>query len=272
MTVNSFNAEFGYELIATIPYAYWLHKHGKLDKTISARDTECLYYFSPHHEINPKKRSWFWEISKTPVTAVHMMHKNGIPNSYIHKPELNLERWEAPPYKKAYANDWAVFDKPTYVVYNRYNNEWPGNPKLNSPINFFSLEFLTDVFSVLNVNYQVLYCNVEGSPELYDNAPPLHLEDRQLCKDFGVVHIQDLLEKHPGLTYNQVQMYYFANCQNFLTMNGGGGILASYFGGKNIIYTKRCQEMITGDFEYYHLFGDSQIRVVNTYEEVMECL
>jgi hypothetical protein len=36
-----------------------LHSKGMLEKTISAIDTECLYYFSPNHEINKEPRSWY---------------------------------------------------------------------------------------------------------------------------------------------------------------------------------------------------------------------
>ena len=264
--LNSYNSEFGYELIATIPYAYWLFKNGLLKGTISGKDTQCFYYFSPCHEINPEQRSG--SIGK--VKKVDLMYKAGIPNCYIHKPYLNLEKWEAPPYKKIYSNDWAKFEKPTFVVYNRYNNEWPG--KINKPINYFSLDFLAELFSILNRNYQVLYCNIEGQKDLYDNSPPLFLNDYNLCKEQKVTHIKDLLTKHPELTYNQIQLYYFSNCENFLTMNGGGGILASYFGGRNIIYTKFCTELQRGDYGYYHLLGNSKIMVVKTYDEIRKIL
>jgi hypothetical protein len=52
-------------------------------------------------------------------------------------------------------------------------------------------------------------------------------------------------------------------------MNGGGGILASYFGGRNLIYSKQSKELQTGDFGYYHLFGGSEIKVVQSYDEIL---
>lgn len=264
MIINSYNPEFGYELISVLPYAYWLYKQKLLKETISAVDTECLYYFSPKHTINPEKRSWY----NGNTTAIIKMTRDGIPNSFIHKKMIDTDRFLPPPYKTAYKNDWARFDRPILVVYNRYNNEWPANPDLNKPVNFFSLEFLDSVFKKYSEKFQVLYFNVEGTPELYDNAPPIHLEDIGLCKKYGVLHIIDLKEKHPGLTYNQLQMYYFSNCGRFLTMNGGGGILASYFGGINVIYSKYSKELEFGDFEYYHLFGGSDIKVCKSYPEV----
>jgi len=253
MTINSFNPEFGYELISVLPYAYWLHKQGLLTKTISAKGTEPLYYFSPKHEIDPSPRSWF----NGGTTAVYLMVQAGIPNAVIHKPKLDTDRFLPPPYKNAYANDWAKFKKPMFVIYNRYNNEWPGRPELNKPINYFSLELLDRLFTLLKPKYDILYCNIEGQTDLYDNAPPIKIKDYELCLKHGVTHIKDLLIKHSGLSYNQIQLYYFANCDRFLTMNGGGSILASYFGGQNIIYTKYCKELECGDFSYYHLFGGS---------------
>lgn len=264
MIVNSYNPEFGYELISVLPFAYWLHKQGNLEETISAVDTECLYYFSPKHTINPEGRSWY----NGNTTSVIKMMRDGIPNVFIHKSMIDKERFLPPPYKQAYKNDWARFDKPMFVVYNRYNNEWPADPNFNKPINYFSLELLDEIFEKYKYKYQILYFNVEGTPELYDNAPPIHFEDIELCKKHKVIHIMDLKDKHPGLTYNQIQMYYFSNCDRFLTMNGGGGILASYFGGINVIYSKYSKELEFGDFNYYDLFGGSDIRVCRSYLEV----
>jgi hypothetical protein len=264
--INSYNPEFGYELISVLPYAYWLYKQRRLKKTISAKDTECLYYFSPKHEINPEQRSWY--SGKT--ASIILLNDEGVPNAFIHKSNLDLSRFSPPPYKKAYKNNWAVFEKPTFVIYNRYNNEWPAG--LNEPINFFSLEILEVLFNKLKDKYSVLYCNIHGQPDLYDNAPPIEIEDRELCERLRVTHVMDLQEKHPGLSYNQILLYYFSNCKLFLTMNGGGSILASYFGGKNIIYSKQSKELITGDFGYYHLFGGSEIKVVNTYDEILKNL
>lgn len=261
--VNSYNPEFGYELISVLPYAYWLYKNGLLDKTISAKDTECLYYFSPNHCINPTQRSWYYGLTN----AVNMIHASGVPNAFIHKRSLDISRFMPPPYKQAYKNNWAVFKKPTMVIYNRYNNEWPAS--INRPVNFFSLDFLDILFQKIK-DYHILYCNIQNQYDLYDNAPPIEIADRELCKSRNVTHVMDLQEKHPGLSFNQILLYYFSNCELFLTMNGGGGILASYFGGKNIIYTKQCKELESGDFGYYHLFGGSEIKVVNTYEEILK--
>lgn len=262
MIINSFNCEFGYELIAVVPYAYWLYENHQLRGTISGTDSKCLYYFSPSHEINPSRRSWYYGES----TALAELIKQGVPNAWIHRSELDTRKWIPPPYKKAYANDWAKLPKEHIVIYNRYNNEWA--ERIDSPVNYFDLELLERLFRLFK-NYSVIYVNVDGHEELYDHSNPIKMQDRELCAEYGVTHIDDLIERHPGLTYNQVQMYYFANTKKFITMNGGGGILASYFGGENIIYTKYCKELEYGDFNYYPLLGGSKIKVVNTYEDII---
>jgi len=253
-TVNSENVEFGYELISVIPYAYYLYTINELEGTISGVGSEPLYYFSPDHKINTDSRSWY------------NIDKLTTPNKWIHA-ALDLRKFYPPPYKLIFGNKKYFFD---LVVYNRYNNEWPGVPELNRPINYFSIELLKFIFSHFKGN--ILYCNIEGNKELYDNAPPLYFPDRQLVKKYdNVTHISELDED-----YNLAQLMAFANCPLFLTTNGGGCILASYFGGRNIIYTNpqningriRPAEDQTNDFNYYHLFGGSEIIHVNTYDEI----
>ena len=37
--------EFGYEIACSIPYAYWLHKQGELEKVITCKGMKPFYYF-----------------------------------------------------------------------------------------------------------------------------------------------------------------------------------------------------------------------------------
>ena len=132
MIVNSQNTEFAYELISALPYAYYLHSNGLLKGTISAIDTECLYYFSPKHRINPSQRSWY----NTPKAK-------SIPNIDIHKPFLRKEQFLPPPLKKQYANKRFKFDKELVIICNRHNIEWG-----KKPINYFSLDMLRNMFNL----------------------------------------------------------------------------------------------------------------------------
>jgi hypothetical protein len=248
MVVNSYNNEFGYELISCVPYAYWLHKRGLLKKTISGHDTESLYYFSPKHVINPEARTWYnYGLMDTP-------------NRDIHKSELDLRQFEAPPYKEIYGG---VYDY-DIVICNRYNKEWPGVFELSKPINYFSLEWLEDFF-YRNADKKIAYLNISGFKKHYDNSPPLPFADYELCQQHSNVnHILDIYESG---SLNLLQMQIMAGSSEFHTLNGGYSILASYFGGVNYIYTKPVtirgrtypREVEKGDFNYYHNFGNSEI-------------
>lgn len=243
MKIDSQNIEFGYELLSVIPHAYWLHKNKKLRSTRSGNDTKALYYFSPFHEINPAKRDW----SNTA--------KVKYPNIWIHKPYFDWSQSEIPPYKEHYANKEYKWNKETVVICNRHNEEWG-----RKPLNYFSLTALEKMFRMLQDLYQVVYINVDGYKELYDNAAPMPLGDFDLLKKFPkVINFHDLCK---GKSFNETQLKVFANCEKYVTMNGGHAILASFFGGENIIMSKYDQvhareitENVNSFYTFYHEFS-----------------
>lgn len=259
MVVKSHNVEFGYELIAALPYAYSLHLQGKLTGTISGVGSEPLYFFSPDHKIDPSPR----DFANTAAAAKE------IPNMWIHKPKLDKSNWVPPPLKEHYLPMAIWFTKPTVVIYNRYNYEW-GKP----PINYFDLPTLRSLISMLEPHYKVVYFNVRGEESLEDNAHSMDLGDYRMIRDEfpSVVIIHDFTKKM-GLSYNEAQLRVFAGCSKFITMNGAPCILASYFGGENIIYTKECREITksVGSFwNWYGDFGGSHIRVVRSYNDLIQ--
>ncbi len=243
MIVKSENIEFGYELVSVIPYAYYLHSKGLLTGTESGNDTEPLYYFSPNHKINPKKRDF------------NNFKKVECPNIKIHKPKLDKTQFLIPPYKQVYLkNNPFNFDKELVIICNRHNTEW--NVK---PINYFDLKTLERMFDLLQDRYQIIYINVEGRPELYDNAPPRPFGDFELLKKYPkVLNIHDLVDS----SFNLTQLQLFAKCSKFITMNGGHALLAAYFGGENIIMSKhghpQAQELkpeVNSFYRWYHEFS-----------------
>jgi len=264
MIVNSYNIEFGYELISALPYAYYLHTKGLLEKTISGNDTECLYYFSPNHEINTEQRSWY----NTPKAV-------SIPNIDIHKPYLKKESFLVPDFKKQYANDKFKFKKETVIICNRYNIEWG-----KKPINFFNLKTLEKIFKLLQDDYQIIYINVDGVPELYDNAPPINLGDYELLKKYPkVLNIHDIKKDNKSISFNTLQLMLFANCEKYITLNGGHAILAAYFGGENIIMskygkpqTREINKGINSYYRWYHEFSGQRVRHAKNKDELIELI
>lgn len=254
--VHAGNVEFGYELIAALPYAYHLYLKGELKATTSGFDTAPLYWFSPDHRIEDAKRDWS-----------NMSKVQHLPNIRIHTDRLKMREWEPPPLLARYAPEAIRFKKPTVSICNRYNREW-GRP----PINFFSLAVLDKLIALLEKKYQVVYINNHGMPKYQDGAPSMPLGDyahlRKHHPKVKVIH--DLVPE--GGSYNETQLRVFAGCQRFITMNGGLGILASYFGGENIVYSKECREItpeVNSFYNWYHYLGGSIVKHVSSYEGLL---
>jgi hypothetical protein len=258
--VKSYNHEFAYELISVIPYAYYLWINGELEKTISAKLTEPLYYFSPDHEIDPTPRGMQ---GKGYI-------RSKIPNLQIHKPKLNTKQWIPPPYKDEFKNDEFIWDKPTICICNRYNKEWR-----RPPINFFSLDILDKMFDLLADKFQIVYFGTDILDDMQDLAHSMYLGDAQLCKHHPkVILFQDML-KDSVYTWNELMLMVFANCDHFITMNGGYSVMASYFGGTNVIYCKESKELnpkINSFNNWYHLFGGSKIIHCDSYDKVLNAI
>jgi hypothetical protein len=257
--INTFNSEFGYELISAVPFAYYLYLNNELEKTISGTYSEPLYYFSPNHEININNRSW--------DNTLKLMDSD-IPNAKIHTSKLDLNRFIVPPYKEYYANNEYKWSKPTICICNRYNYEW-GKP----PINYFSLDILDKIFKLVNEKYQIVYIGVDILDEMQDSANSLYLGDAEFCKKYpDVIFFQDIL-KNSNFTWNELLLRIFANCENFITMNGGYSILASFFGGTNLIYSNWCSEILPEENAFnrwYPEFSNSRVVVSRTYDEIID--
>jgi hypothetical protein len=258
MIVNSYNVEFGYELLTAIPYAYYLHTQGLLTGTISGKGSEALYYFSPDHRINPERRCW---------SNMSEFRKSGMPNVWIHRPELNTDQFAVPPYREQFSHVIQTPEKPIVCICNRYNDEW----NTGGPINYFDLECLDRLFGMLKEKYTVIYWVCEIPLKLRDEANPLKMNDREMIrsKHPEVIIFQDLLRRHKKYDWNTLQLGIFSKCHRFITMNGGYSILASYFGGVNIIYSKKCSEInpkINSFYRWYHKLGGSRIVHTPDYE------
>lgn len=260
--------EFGYELLSVIPYAYHLHKKGLLEETFSTKDTSVFYWFSNKHtEVEDLKRGW--QFTKN-------YREKKFPNINIHRTQLDWKQWENPIFKRVYEGARMTFEKETIVIINRYNVEWG-----EKPINFFDLKTLDRLFRALQNDYQIVYCNLGGVPELKsydDNAPAMDLGDYKFLKRYPkVIHIWDLFQKHKEKvkTINNLQMRVFAGCSKYITMNGGYGIWASMMGGENIIYSKRCNELKSSvnsfNSWYFKLEPEYKTMVnhVSSYSELM---
>lgn len=258
-SINSNCVEFGYELLSVLPYTYNLYTRGELLETISGYDTKCLYFFSPnHHEINCK-RSW---------DSVLEMKKENFPNINIHRNDLDWDFFTPPPFKDFYSDKSIVFDKETIVIFNRYNNEWG-----DQPINYLDNQTLDKLFELLNDNYQIVYLNLNHDDRYFDHLPPLDLNDHDVLNKYeNVLTFRSLNDMYPQYSINELQCRIFSNCTKYISSNGGQLILSSYFGGENIIFSKKCNELkpeVNSFYRWYDKLGGGLFHHVDNYNDLI---
>ncbi len=255
--ITSYDGEFGYELIGVVPYAYYLHLQHLLVKTESCKDTKALYYFSPQH------LETFVERRDVGLAQFPLKH--------IYFDSLDTSQWVPPPYKQQYANSIFRWDKPVAVISNKYNMEWN-----LPPINYLTTEMLVDTVGLLRDKYQVIYNRPESKHIVWDQAQKLEYDDKDVLKDkFGndVILMEEIHEQHPTLSFNTLQMMVYANTDRFVSVSGGNSILCSYFGGKNCIYAKKCEELCVSSYtNWYKYFGNAEITVATTLDELIRSL
>jgi len=263
MTINT-NPEFGIELTLVIPYAYWLHKQGKLEKVITSKGMKPFYYFCDNVEEK-------YEYRTVDNEAAGM---NSIPNNWIYGfkenaslyknewPEweefsqvergcgiLDYRQWTLPDYSKQFKNNKFKFTKPFIVISNRYNWEHDQPPK-----GYFDIECLYNIFNLLTQkgyiviykrpqntefpldqneintlrNQETLNANVEGIGLINDYELTSYYEDVYL--------LDDIVSDNPELTYNEVQLNLFANAEGFITMGGGSTLFPCFFKKPTVAY------------------------------------
>ena len=99
--------EFAFELLAVVPYAYWLHRQGRLEHTVSTPDTRCLYWFSPRHEERPSRGATCDH--RVPDRRGGLAALRPSPRS----PNARHGPWIPPPYRDVYRDERFRWDRPT---------------------------------------------------------------------------------------------------------------------------------------------------------------
>jgi hypothetical protein len=273
------NAEFSAELVLAVPYAYWLHTNNLLEKTIGTIDTKPLYFFSENHEEVPMQR-----------TIINEEGLKGIPNTWIHhnpivsnaRPGiLDFSQWKMPSFKTHYKNTVFVYDKPILVISNKYAAEWSG-----VPVNFLDIQILYDLIDYLQDSYTIIYKRPKSTDYVPDQNELHHVGDIQamidtgevitdyeLCRRMGVLLFDDLLRQHAELSYNKFQFMLFANCDNYISVQGGNSHICSLFGKTNINYIVQGRELRPGYFDkeaWYYKMNQCNTIPVSTYETLLK--
>lgn len=254
---TQFVGEFAPELQFALPFAYWHYKNGTLQKTQAAKYTKELYFFSPQHE----------EITDTRTPEGNYNFE--FPR-VLYSQDYNIHKWEQVPLKAHYANDIYVYDKPILIIANRYNSEWDG-----PPISFFSVDMLSFILDKLKQHYTVIYNRPRPQNITMDNSDIYDMNEFDWLKENhpDVILMEDLFTENKGKAnnFNHLQLMVYANASRFISVHGGTATLASYFGGINLILSKKGPEHHFNCFQkLYPKFSGATILHAKTDEDIKQ--
>lgn len=281
------NAEFGVELALAVPYAYWLHEHGQLETVITSKGMKPFYYF-----CNDVREEYSHRTIDNAEAGL-----NELPNNWIHgdtkagtvltKPGvLDYSKWKLPPYKDYYGT--GGHKRPTVFLTNIYNH--PDNSDVRH-YHHFSIQSLYEIFSVLkgkgydviykrerNINKEITFDQNEVNATHMQNDIVADVDEYGVMTDFDLTNhfdnvylFEDKVKESP-LNYNEVQLKILANCDKYISVCGGNGILSSCFGGITIIYVTQGRELRPNYFSeegYFHQLSKAKILpVIDLVEDI----
>jgi len=224
----SFEGEFGQELLFLLPFAYWHYKNGTLRSTRSAKYTKELYFFSPDHEEVFDKRT------------VEGNYNFEIPR-ILYSHDYQIKKWLAVPLKEQYKNKVYQYDKPLLIIANRFNMEWDG-----PPVSFYDIPALDFIIGNLKKDYTIIYNRPRTEYITPDNSETYNLHEFDWLKAIHpeVLLMDDLFKENKGAArnFNHLQLMVYANADRFISVHGGTATFASYFGGINLILSKKGPE------------------------------
>jgi hypothetical protein len=296
VTIDIF-PEFGYDMACAMPYAYWLHKHGKLEKVVTCKGMKPFYFFCDNVEERHTARSVNNNTNGVQNLPNTWIHHNAIAAMGKEYGELTTEeriqangvldysQWISPPLKEFYKDSKYKLDKETIVISNKITMDHGVLPHgyfdiatLYEMFNYLTekgyaiiykrpkmTEFPNDENEVLTMsNRHTISANVEGIGQI---------DDYELTKYYDDVYlIDDLIKEHES--YNIGQLKLFANVDKFITIAGGNSIFCSYFGGQQITYVTTSKELRPGyyDGESYtkKLGGATIYPIIDPETEIIE--
>jgi hypothetical protein len=260
--------EFAFELLAVIPYAYWLHTQGRLEFTVATPDTRCFYYFSPDHEERAVSRGYV-PITEYPIGVGGRLRydRKAFPGT------LDTARWLPPPYKAVYHDGRFRWSREPCIVCNKYSDEqylW-----YRGPANFIDNETLLALIGKLRARYQVIYVRPR-SADIVNDHQTIHEAgdiDAVMRAYPDVVTIQQLRAEHPELSYNELQLRLFAGCERFVSVLGGSSYLASWFGGRNVVFARRGWEVACDAYRgWFDRFSGARVTAAASPRELLRAV
>lgn len=253
----SFSGEFTPDLAFALPFAYWHFKNGTLLQTEGAKYTSELYFFSPEHLETFDSRT-------TPGNY------NFETPRILYSQNYNMSKWAQVPLKEVYGNDIYRYNKPILIIANRYNMEWDG-----PPISFLSIALLDELINSYKAEYQIIYNRPRPENITNDNSDIYDLNEYDWIEQQHpeVLLMENMFKQNLGKArnFNHFQLMVYANAEHFISTHGGTGALASYFGGVNILLSKKGPEHYFGCFtKLYPKFSNAAIYHAKSDQDVLE--
>jgi hypothetical protein len=155
-------------------------------------------------------------------------------------------------------------------VHNKFTREWDG-----PPVNFLDLSTLRALCSLVCPQHTVVYIRPKANEKGYaadGNTVQETLGDHSMLRrEFpNVLLFQDMLAASPSDDYNSLQLKLHADCQRFVSVQGGNSVVASYFGGTNIVFAVKGPEVRHGTYSsLYPLLSGCRVVHARTHQEVL---
>jgi hypothetical protein len=231
------NIEFGFEVTTYIPYYFYLFYNNLLFDNIihTFNGMQPYYYFLPECQLETKR------------TIRCGDRKEKLLVNYDIPGHLDKRYWKVPEYKEYYKNNIFLYDKPLLIINNKYNIEWD-----TDPINFISAEILNELVTKLKDKYQIIYIrerNTESKKGISGDTSPIldGLYDYEILETHPeVITFNYLRKQYKNLSYNEIKCLIYANCDNYISAQGGGANILPYFACKTVILHKRGREITQG--------------------------
>jgi hypothetical protein len=174
-----------------------------------------------------------------------------------------------PNFKKFYSqrNFNIESNKPFLIIHNKYTEEWSG-----PPINFISIDLLKKIIESLQKFYTIIY--IRPGQELEEDGQAIYkFNDSEILKTKypETLIFSDLLKKYPQYSYNELQFILHTKSEKFISVQGGNSVIASLFGGINLVLAKRGLEINAKEYsKLYPKFSGCRVIAVSDEESLLK--
>lgn len=259
--------EFGNELVLFIPYYYYLYKNNLLfDNVIETYEgMEPYYVWCNPENVRYKnaKREWRrYFVNNVPTNWLSFDYNPLVYNDNDHVNEFDVRYAEYFDYKEYYLRNKEQvikFDneKPIIIICNKITKEWG-----LKPINYYKKDELEKLIQILISKFNIIYtCNSNNKNrknysydynELNMNDELMYLDEisEMISKYSEVIVFEEYVDKN-GLDYNTTKCITYANCDDYITVQGGNSYMVSYFFKRMFVL---------------HIYGNEIQGDINTYQ------